>query len=118
MYYGYGYGYGMDPMYILVIIAFIFSMVAQSKVSTTFKKYSRVRNRAGFTGAQVATQIEHCVVILQGKHTQILFQFLESVTNFFGIALMGFCVGPVELIQHRPTIGIAGVKGMDFYIGL
>ena len=57
MYYGYGYGYGMDPMYILVIIAFIFSMVAQSKVSTTFKKYSRVRNRAGFTGAQVATQM-------------------------------------------------------------
>lgn len=57
MYYGYGYGYGMDPWYILVIIAFIFSMVAQTKVSTTFNKYSRVRNRAGFTGAQVATQM-------------------------------------------------------------
>ena len=57
MYYGYGYGYGMDPMYFLVIIAFIFSMVAQSKVSTTFNKYSRIRNRAGFTGAQVATQM-------------------------------------------------------------
>ena len=57
MYYGYGYGYGMDPMYFLVIIAFIFSMVAQTKVSTTFNKYSRVRNRAGFTGAQVATQM-------------------------------------------------------------
>jgi Zn-dependent membrane protease YugP len=57
MYYGYGYGYGMDPGYILVIIAFIFSMVAQTKVSTTFNKYSRVRNRAGFTGAQVATQM-------------------------------------------------------------
>ena len=38
MYYGYGYGYGMDPMYFLVILAFIFSMVAQTKVSTTFKK--------------------------------------------------------------------------------
>ena len=57
MYYGYGYGYGMDPWYILLIIAMIFSMVAQSKVSTTFNKYSRVRNRAGFTGAQVATQM-------------------------------------------------------------
>lgn len=57
MYYGYGYGYGMDPWYILVILAFIFSMVAQTKVSTTFNKYSRVRNRAGFTGAQVATQM-------------------------------------------------------------
>ena len=57
MYYGYGYGYGMDPMYFLVILAFIFSMVAQTKVSSTFNKYSRVRNRAGFTGAQVATQM-------------------------------------------------------------
>ncbi|MBR2383268.1 MAG: zinc metallopeptidase [Anaerotignum sp.] len=57
MYYGYGYGYDMDPWYILVIIAFLFSMVAQTKVSSTFNKYSRVRNRAGFTGAQVAAQM-------------------------------------------------------------
>ena len=47
----------MDPWYFLVILAFIFSMVAQTKVSTTFNKYSRIRNRAGFTGAQVATQM-------------------------------------------------------------
>ena len=53
----YGYGYGMDPGYILVIIAFIFSMVAQTKVSSTFNKYSRIRNRAGYTGAQVAAQM-------------------------------------------------------------
>ena len=30
MYYGYGYGY--DSMYFLVLLAFIFSMVAQMKV--------------------------------------------------------------------------------------
>ena len=36
MYYGYGYGY--DSMYFLVLLAFIFSMVAQMKVSGTFKK--------------------------------------------------------------------------------
>ena len=57
MYCGYGYGYGMDPWYILVIIAFIFSMVAQTKVSGTFNKYSRVGNKKGLTGAQVATQM-------------------------------------------------------------
>ena len=57
MYYGYGYGYGMDPWFILLIVAMIFSMVAQTKVSSTFNKYSRIRNRAGFTGAQVATQM-------------------------------------------------------------
>lgn len=57
MYYGYGYGYGFDSMYLVVIVAFIFSMFAQMKVSGTFNKYSKVRNRKGFTGAQVATQM-------------------------------------------------------------
>lgn len=57
MYYGYGYGYGFNSMYFLVLLAFIFSMVAQAKVSGTFNKYSEVRNRRGFTGAQVAQQM-------------------------------------------------------------
>ena len=57
MYYGYGYGY--DSMYFLVLLAFIFSMVAQMKVSGTFKKYAKVRNRRGLTGAQVAEQMMH-----------------------------------------------------------
>lgn len=42
-------------MYFLVILAFIFSMYAQAQVSGTYKKYSRVANRRGYTGAQVAT---------------------------------------------------------------
>lgn len=53
MYYGFGY----DSMYFLVLIAFIFSMVAQAKVSGTFNKFSKVRNRRGMTGAQVAAQM-------------------------------------------------------------
>ena len=57
MYYGYGYGY--DSMYFLVLLAFIFSMVAQMKVSGTFKKYAKIRNRRGLTGAQVAEQMMH-----------------------------------------------------------
>ena len=42
-------------MYLLVLIAFIFSMYAQTQVSSTYKRYSRVGNRRGYTGAQVAT---------------------------------------------------------------
>lgn len=53
----YGYGFGYDSMYFLVLIAFIFSMVAQAKVSGTFNKFSKVRNRRGLTGAQVAAQM-------------------------------------------------------------
>lgn len=43
-----------DSLYFLVLIAAVFSFYAQMKVSGTFKKFSRVRNRRGYTGAQVA----------------------------------------------------------------
>lgn len=42
-------------MYLLVILAFFFSMYAQAQVSGTYKRYSGVRNRRGYTGEQVAT---------------------------------------------------------------
>lgn len=43
-----------DSGYFLVLLAVLFSLYAQMKVSGTFKRYSRVRNRRGYTGAQVA----------------------------------------------------------------
>lgn len=62
MYYGYGYGlsrmaYGFDPMYILLIIMMIASMVASSRVSSVYRKYARVRSMSGLTGAQAALEI-------------------------------------------------------------
>lgn len=41
-------------LYFLFIIAAIFSIYAQSKVNSTFSKYSRVANLRGYTGADVA----------------------------------------------------------------
>jgi len=43
-----------DPTYILVLPALVFAMWAQSKVSTTFRKYLRVFAASNYTGAQVA----------------------------------------------------------------
>ncbi len=61
MYYGYGrglgYGMGFDPMYILVIIMGILCMVASARVSSVYKKYSRMRSMSGLTGAQTAMEI-------------------------------------------------------------
>lgn len=55
---GLGYFYGIDMTYIILVLpALIFTMYAQSKVNSTFKKYSAVGNRRGFTGAQVARKI-------------------------------------------------------------
>lgn len=44
-------------MYFLLIIAGIISMIAQTKVSTTFNRYSKVNSRKGMTGAEVARSL-------------------------------------------------------------
>lgn len=50
-------GYYFDPTYILVAIGAILSMLASSRVTSTFNKYSRVRGRSGMTGAEAAARI-------------------------------------------------------------
>ncbi len=52
MYLGY-----FDPTVILLIPAIILAMWAQAKVSSTFKKYSKVINTRGMTGAEAARLI-------------------------------------------------------------
>ncbi len=55
--FGYGFGYYFDPTYILVIIGIVITLIASSRVKSTFSKYSRVKSRAGVTGAQAAQRI-------------------------------------------------------------
>ena len=42
---------------IFVLPAIIIAMIAQSNVTTTFNKYSKVLNSRGITGAEVAQKI-------------------------------------------------------------
>ncbi len=51
------YGYYFDWTYILILIAAVISIIAQIRVNTTFKKYSRVASTSGITGAQAADRI-------------------------------------------------------------
>jgi Zn-dependent membrane protease YugP len=46
-----------DPTFILIIPALILAFYAQSKVRSTYARYSEVRNHHGFTGAQVARRL-------------------------------------------------------------
>lgn len=60
MYYygmGSGAGYAFDWTYLLLIAAFILSMIVQVSMQNTFAKYSRIGARSGMTGAQVAQMI-------------------------------------------------------------
>ncbi len=52
------YFYGIDSTYlILVLPAIILSLWAQTKVNSTFTKYSKVLSRRGLTGKEVAEKI-------------------------------------------------------------
>ena len=54
MYFGYYY---FDPLYGLVLVAMLLSLLAGARVNSTFKKYSRVRNCRGMTGADAARAV-------------------------------------------------------------
>ncbi|MBM3324816.1 MAG: zinc metallopeptidase [Calditrichaeota bacterium] len=46
-----------DPTFIILIPALVLAIWAQTKVRSTYQKFSQVRNRANLTGAQVARRI-------------------------------------------------------------
>lgn len=52
-----GYGMFFDPTYILVLIGLGLSMLASSKMKSTFAKYSKVRSLTGITGREAAARI-------------------------------------------------------------
>ncbi len=50
--------YGFDSYYLLLVIpALIVSLIAQARVKSTFKKYSRVFSSTGLTGAEAARRV-------------------------------------------------------------
>ena len=53
----YPYGYYIDGTYILIIIGAIITLIASSKMNSTFRRYSRVRCHCGLTGSQAAERI-------------------------------------------------------------
>lgn len=54
MYYPFGF---FDPTYILIIIGVIITLIASSKMNSTFRRYSKVRCHSGLTGSQAAQRI-------------------------------------------------------------
>jgi hypothetical protein len=58
-YYGAPAGFYFDWTYILVLIGVVITMIAQSKMRSTYAKYQKVRSHSGITGAQAAETILH-----------------------------------------------------------
>ncbi|BAM46790.1 zinc metallopeptidase [Amphibacillus xylanus] len=53
----YFYPMGIDPMYLLILVAFGIAMWAQANVQNNFDRFSRVQSGAQVTGLQVARRI-------------------------------------------------------------
>lgn len=49
--------YGYDPTYILVVIGFIITLVAQIFVNSSYKKYKKINTKSGLQGFEVARRI-------------------------------------------------------------
>lgn len=49
--------YGFDPTYFLILIGMGLSLLASSRVKSTYAKYSKERSLCGMTGAQAAERI-------------------------------------------------------------
>ena len=69
-------------------------------------------------GADLATEIPHGIVIIQGQVTKEVIQFLKAVADLRRVGLVGFCVGLVKLIQGGFEITVTGVKGVGGYVGI
>ncbi len=77
--YGMGYGYGFDPTMILVLIGVVLSLWAQSRVTSTFNRYSQVRSSTGMTGAEAARRLLHS----QGIYDVTVQPVAGSLTDHF-----------------------------------
>lgn len=105
----------MDRYYIILIIpAMIIAMVAQARVSTTFRRYSHENTRRGLTAAQVArqildanglytVQIQHIAGSLTDHYdpTSNVVRLSDSVYRSSSIASIGVAAHEVgHAIQH------------------
>lgn len=141
---GYRYfGFYWDPTYVLVIIGMILCLGSSALVNSTMKKYSRVRNTSGMTGADAARRILNneglynvqieCLRNDKGDHYDPRTNTVRlSQQNFNGASVTAVGVAAHECghaIQHAkgyaplnvrsalvPVVNIAGNLGMPIIL--
>ncbi len=108
--------YGIDSAYmVLVLPAMILAFVAQFKMQSTFKKYSKIGNIAGYTGAEVAQRIMTLAGVYDVRIEQVrgnltdhydptnkVLRLSESVYGSQSVAAIGVAAHEVgHAIQHN-----------------
>jgi hypothetical protein len=114
-----------DPLWLIIMApAFIFMIYAQVKVSSTYKKYSKVYNQKGMTGAQAASQLlqnnglgDVPVETVQGKLTdhydpsKRVLRLSPEVAGTPSVAAIGIAAHEVgHAVQHKTKYGLMGIR--------
>lgn len=99
--------YYFDPTMIILLPALILSLWAQFKVNSTFKKYSQVGNRLGYTGADVARRIldmnglYHVKVERVGGNLTDHFDPRSNVVRLSDVTYSSQSVGAIGVAAHE-----------------
>ncbi len=103
-----------DPTFVLLIPAIIIAMYAQSKIKTTYNKYSKIGARRGYTGSQIARTLldrnglnEIDIELVRGNLTdhydprKKVLRLSNGIYNGHSIAAYGIAAHEVgHAIQH------------------
>lgn len=103
-----GYFYGIDITYIVLVLpAVIFSLIAQARVSSTFKKYAGLRTSANMTGAQVAQRVLYAFGITDVKVERVggnLTDHFDPKTNVIRLS---------DSVYDSASVAAAGVAAHE-----
>lgn len=110
--YGNYYYYGIDWTYLLILAAFVFTLIVQGVMRGTFRKYSRIRSGSGMTGAQVAQQI----LASEGLYGVQVLQVSGDLTDHYDprnktVSLSQTVYGSSSLAAHECGHAIQDAKG-------
>ena len=112
-------------LYLIIMApALIFMIYAQIKVNSTYKKFSKVYNQRGITGAQAASQLlknnglgNVPIEIVQGKltdhydPTKKVLRLSPDVANTASVAAIGIAAHEVgHAVQHQTKYGMMGIR--------
>ncbi len=104
--FGYLYYY-MDPTWIIVIPALILTLWAQSRVNSTFNKFSKVRSRRGLTGAEVARRI----LDLNGLRNVEIVRVAGNLTDHYNPATKKVSLS--EAVYDSTSVAAIGVAAHE-----
>jgi uncharacterized protein len=93
--------------FLLTIFAMVVAIIAQVRVSSAFKKYSRVSTRRGLTGAQVAAEI----LTQSGIHDVQILRTESFLGDHYDPTKKRLCLSPG--VYDSPSVAAVGIAAHE-----